>query len=210
MVLWNHTIDPEGDVILTLKHANSKFAIWDEVATSAQDQDTPASEPVTFRVSSHHLKLASPVLKAALTGGWAESTVTEDGYCRLDVEDSDPEALRIALAVIHGRNHQVPHTITLEILCKVAVLVDYYQCHEAFDFCNKIWVDELRKSLPQTYGRDLILWLCVSWVFQVKDLLQATMNIAVERSYEKMRLLQLPTPESLTGMRRWMSCEDIY
>jgi len=196
----DHTIDQEGDVLLSLKNTNAGFAIWDETTVPEETQGTPAApKSVVFRVSSHHLKLASPVFKAALTGVWIESVVTKEGYRQVTTTDWDAEAFRIFLAVIHGRNYQVPHAVTLETLCKIAVVVDYYQCYEAFSFCSKIWVAELRDSIPVTYGRDLILWLCVSWVFQVEDKFEVVTKLAIETSYERVRSLQLPLPGRLIG-----------
>src|SRR4051812_32144076 len=105
----DHTIDPTGDVLLTLENGNSGFAIWDRGGTPKENQDSRAAPNSTvFRVSSSHLKLASPVFRAAFTGGWMENAVTAEGYRQVTTTEWDAEALRVFLAVIHGCNYQVP------------------------------------------------------------------------------------------------------
>lgn len=188
-----HTVVPGGDVVLTLKCPNVPFALWDGTIPPAKSDAPPA--PVTFNVSSHHLKLASPVFKAALTGGWAEGVATKEGHYKIDAEDWDAEALRIVLYVIHGRNRHVPPTVTLEMLCKIAVIVDYYQLCEALRFPCLIWVDNLRSSLPQAYDRDLILWLCIAWVFENEEIFGIVTKVAINHSTEEIRGLCLPIPE---------------
>jgi hypothetical protein len=124
--MCNHTVDPDGDVILTLESPNHPFAREDGIAsTDAQSPDSSAltkgdsssstvpppgdiaepeedvkEEPVTFRVSSRHLALASPVFKSALTGRWQESVKTE-GELRINSHGWDVTALGIFLQAIH-------------------------------------------------------------------------------------------------------------
>ncbi|CAJ2508725.1 Uu.00g137510.m01.CDS01 [Anthostomella pinea] len=43
-------------------------------------------------------------------------------------EDWDANALSILMYVIHGRHRGVPRSASLELLTKIAVLVDYYKC----------------------------------------------------------------------------------
>ena len=190
-------MDPDGDVVIVLENPNAPFAVWD--GAPAQDQDCMALKPVKFRVSSKHLQLASPVFKAALKGPWIEGTVTKRGCQEISTSDWDVEAFRIVLNVIHGCNRDVPHLITLEMLCKVAVLVDYYQCHEAFNFSSFVWVNSLRGSFSETYGRDLILWLCISCVFHDNTIFKAATKISIGESPENIRALGLPIPQRVIG-----------
>ncbi|KAH8751607.1 hypothetical protein F5883DRAFT_434009, partial [Diaporthe sp. PMI_573] len=76
--------------------------------------------------ASKHLKSASPVFKAMLDGNWKESNLTSDLYYTLYASDWDTEALQIIMDVMHSRSRRVPRSITLELLAKIAVLVDYY------------------------------------------------------------------------------------
>lgn len=193
MEICDYMMDPDGDVVIVLENPNAPFAVWDRAP--AQDQDCTTSTPVKFRASSKHLQLASPVFKAALKGPWIEGSVTKRGYRQINTSDWDVEAFRIVLNVIHGCNHDVPRVMALEMLCKVAVLVDYYQCHEAFGFSSLVWFNHLRGSFSETYGRDLILWLCVSYVFGDNTIFNAATKAAIRESSEMIRALALPISE---------------
>jgi len=200
----NHQVAPNGDVVLLLENTNAPFAIFDHAnaPTSTNTGNGPSFSigSVTYLVSSHHLKLASPVFNAALTGPWIESTRPKGGCHRINIKDWDAEALLIVLNIIHGRNSRVPKTISLEMLCKVSVLVDYYHVHEAVRFPSLLWVCGLRPSVPETYSRDLILWLCVSWVFQDDEIFKSVTGVAIRDSTESVPTLQLPIAEAVVGM----------
>ncbi|KAL2150167.1 hypothetical protein VTH82DRAFT_7843 [Thermothelomyces myriococcoides] len=198
---FNHTIDPDGDVVLCINNPDAPFAVWNSPASSAPTK-SPSEEKaaITFLVSSRHLKLASPVFRAALTGPWDESVSAADGRRRITADDWDPKAMLILLNLIHGCNNQVSRTLSLELLCKVSVLVDYYRVHEAVRFPSLQWVSAIRSSIPQTYGRDLMLWLCISWVFQEDDIFQTVTKIAIGDSPELVSNLNLPIPATVIGM----------
>jgi hypothetical protein len=95
------------------------------------------TEAVTFRLSSRHLALASPVFKSALTGGWKESVKTE-GELQISSQGWDVTALSIFLNAIHCQYRQVPRALELEMLAKVAVIVDYYAAHQALEILGPI------------------------------------------------------------------------
>jgi hypothetical protein len=212
METFEHMIDPNGDVVITLNNPGARFATWDGASTPTRRKDSTAPQAVKFLTSSHHVKLASPVFKAALTGDWLERTITKGGRRQIGTSDWDVEALRITLGILHGRTRDVSHTITLEMLCKVAVLVDYYQCHEAFSFCSSVWIGHLRDSFTEMYGIDLILWLCVSWVFRDDGIFKAATETAIEQSYEEIRTLELPISGRVTStfLAHLSKCLPIY
>ncbi len=216
----DHEIAPNGDVVLVLKNANAPFAIWGDPAApastsaSAETKSPPPASSIKFLVSSHHLKSASPVFRAALTGPWNESILTKDGHHQITAEDWDVRALLAILYAVHGRNNYVPKIVTLELLCKIAVLVDYYRVHEAVRFPCLLWVDDLRGSVPRTYGRELVLWLCVSWVFQNEDILQAVAATAIGESTEPISALELPISGVVISMfqtvRQWYHVLTVF
>jgi hypothetical protein len=41
------------------------------------------------------------------------------------------------------QHRQVAKQLTLEMLTKVAVLVDYYMCWEAFDLISSVWINDM-------------------------------------------------------------------
>ncbi|KAK8071902.1 hypothetical protein PG996_005250 [Apiospora saccharicola] len=275
-----YKLDPNGDVVLTLRNPNAPFAVWNEDAApdttepldpwiiacganvlpatvpaepvieatpepeaelfvGAPDEPVPGIEPIAgrsispelaedtpiasepvglasmscspplpptdqscnqadirMRLSSRHLILASPYFKKMLLGPWRESTsVLGSSHFVIEEEGWDDDALLILMHVIHGRTRSVPRFVSLETLAKIAVLVDYYQCHEVVEFVTPIWIGRLKWSLPQEYCRDLVLWCLVSWVFSEADLFQTVTKIAVNKCKGPLPTLDLPITE---------------
>ncbi|RYP61159.1 hypothetical protein DL769_007841 [Monosporascus sp. CRB-8-3] len=197
-----NTLATPSDTILTLNNPNAPFAVWDEASgiksenpvSNDRAQSPPSS--ITFHVSSQNLIQASSVWRAALTGNWKESSVTANGCHEINTEDWDAEAMFLVLSIIHCRTRSIPRTVTLEMLCKIAILVDYYKLHEALHFFASLWIDNLRSSLPTVYNRDLILWICVSWVFKDAAIFEIVTKRAIEHSPARIQALDLPIPES--------------
>ncbi|KAK4450583.1 hypothetical protein QBC34DRAFT_274939, partial [Podospora aff. communis PSN243] len=63
-------------------------------------------------------------------------------------EDWDAEALVVAMNVLHSHCHQVPKTVSLEMLAKIAVIIDYYKIHETLQITASLWIKGLEKALP--------------------------------------------------------------
>ncbi|KAF2833444.1 hypothetical protein CC86DRAFT_415193 [Ophiobolus disseminans] len=93
---------------------------------------------IHYHCSAAHLKLASKTFEKALSGEWAESVRKDNGRHYIIVEDWDEAALCILLNIIHLRNDQVPSEIDLEMLAKIATLIDYYQSRKA----TIMWTDK--------------------------------------------------------------------
>jgi hypothetical protein len=201
---YDHEIAPDGDTVLVLTNPNAPFAVWDDPAASEsasmKDKSPSSASSIKFLVSSHHLKSASSVFRAALAGPWIESTLTKDGRHQMPAENWDVEALLVVLNIVHGRNNRVPKAVTLELLCKISVVVDYYNLSEAVRFPGWFWIDGLRASVPKTYGRELVLWLCVSWVFQDDTIFRAATETAIRESPNSVSALQLPIPAVVIGI----------
>ncbi|KAF2833437.1 hypothetical protein CC86DRAFT_389684 [Ophiobolus disseminans] len=83
----------------------------------------------------------------------------DDGRYHVEAEDQDPEAFLIVLNALHHRSKQIPRVVSLEMLAKIAVLVDYYECDEAIEVWTAMWISNLipRDPIPSTYSRTLIL-----------------------------------------------------
>lgn len=58
--------------------------------------------------------------RSELSESWSESTKGEDGLHHLTVEDWELEVFNILLNILHLRNRQVPPSLTLETLDKMA------------------------------------------------------------------------------------------
>lgn len=156
-----------------------------------------------IQVSAKHLMFASPVFRKLLTGGWKEGTTyLEKRSVDITAKDWDIEALLIFLRVIHGQQYQIPQKLTLEMLAKVAVLVDYYECREAMYIWTTTWIDALEKELPKTFTRDILLWLWISWFFQLPARFKETTSIVMSWSNGSISNLGLPIPDQVIGEGR--------
>jgi hypothetical protein len=158
---------------------------------------------VVYQVSSRHLITASPKFQKELEAG-AEDAIGEDGFYHLTTSGWDPGAFSILLNILHLRSREVPRELTLESLAKVAVLVDYYRCWEAFDLIAAVWVKYLRENytVPATYSHDLQLWILVSWVFKLSDEFTDSTSTALRQSEEPSILDgELGIPPAI--LRRW-------
>ncbi|RHZ65380.1 hypothetical protein CDV55_106425 [Aspergillus turcosus] len=151
-----------------------------------------------IQVSAKHLILASSFFKKLLKGAWKESlTYLQKGSVEITADTWDIEALLILLRVVHGQYYHVPRKITLETLAKVAVLANYYDCREALDILLNIWINALEETIPKSYSRDLILWLWVSWFFQLPAQFREATSTAMSCSNNRIDNLGLPIPDNV-------------
>lgn len=180
----------------------------DSTQQSETEEEEAAAEEECFRirVSAKHLILASPVFKSLLLGGWKESsTFLDKGSTELTVSGWDLEAFLVVLRMIHSQNKEIPRKVSLELFAKITVIADYYKCKDAIGFFSDVWLDDLesnsdlRNSLADTFSRELMLWMWISWFFRrVEQFKKAT---AVASKYSKIRIssLGLPLPAKLIG-----------
>ncbi|KAK4233012.1 hypothetical protein C8A03DRAFT_39314 [Achaetomium macrosporum] len=167
-----------------------------------QGEGRPLSEAsgMQLRVSSRHLILASLYFEVALNGPWSEATSVSADCCRhIFADDWDPQAFLILMHIIHGRNRQVPRLVSLELLAKIAALVDYYKCHEAVEVFAELWLQGLKSQsqVPSQVGRDLVLWLFISWVFGDNDIFTSVTSTALQQSQGPLPTWGLPIPEAI-------------
>jgi hypothetical protein len=162
-------------------------------------EDEHAEPPgVEMRVSSRHLILASPYFKRMLNCDWEESKALQlQGCLRIEEKDWDAGALQILMDIIHGRTRKVPKVISLETLAKIAVLVDYYECLEVVEIFSSMWMENLKSTMPETYSRDVMLWICISWSFRQSDMFQKATQIAIKHSTGPVQTMSLPIPERI-------------
>lgn len=80
----------------------------------------------------------------------------------------DSNALIILMYIVHGMTKKVPRNVTLDTLTKLAILVNYYQLHEAVGFFSETWIGDLKqKSFPKSLDAEVIPWLFISRVFSM-------------------------------------------
>jgi hypothetical protein len=163
----------------------------------AEDDDTEP-ESIEIRVSSRHVALASTQFKRTLTGAWKEgTTLRSQGFLRMEIAEWDADALLILMNIIHGRTRSVPRLISLEVLAKIAVLVDYYECAEVVEIFSDMWITELKEKMPETYSRDTVLWICISWLFRKPEEFHTATTVALTESGSPIQDLGLPIPPGI-------------
>ncbi|KAJ5465264.1 uncharacterized protein N7458_000950, partial [Penicillium daleae] len=165
-----------------------------------------------IQVSAKHLTLASPIFKNILTGGWKESvTLLQQGSMELTTSGWDLEALLLLLKIIHCQHDHIPRKLSLEMLAKIAVIADYYDCKKILRFFLDVWIGNLAE-VPEIYCRDLVLWLWVSWVFKLPRQFERASSISISQSKYRIRGLALPIPNHVLdamNSRREHSIEDL-
>jgi hypothetical protein len=170
----------------------------DPVGKEPSDDDWASTANVKIRVSSRHLILASPQAKRMLDAAWIEhNTLKSQGLLVMEERDWDEEALLVLMNILHGKTRSVPKIISLEMFAKVAVLVDYYECYEAVEIYSDMWMAHLRNKLPQIYCRDLVLWICISWVFRQPEEFGQVTTFALKYSKGPIQTMELPIPERI-------------
>jgi hypothetical protein len=129
------------------------------IAHESEKEDAYDGEIIHYRISSRHLTLTSPWFERALTSPRYLEAVPDptDGLYYINACDWDEDALHILLNAIHLRAFRVPKTVSLEMLAKIAVLIDYYElCDDmawAFGKSVGIWTQDVRHwhTIPDKY-----------------------------------------------------------
>lgn len=150
-------------------------------------------------VSGKHLELASSVFKKMLTGPFTEGKADVSGFRLIKTSDWDPEAFKIILTIMHGYNRDVPRSLSLEMLVKVAMIINYYDCLESVEPYTDIWLEALRSELPTVYGRDCILCLFISWFFSEPIMFRNMTGLALRHSRKLIEVEDFPIPAKILG-----------
>ncbi|OCL14163.1 hypothetical protein AOQ84DRAFT_309366 [Glonium stellatum] len=150
-----------------------------------------------MRVSSSHLRLASPYFKRMFRSGWPEGdALRTKGRVEIRLQNSeDPDALLIILNIIHGHTRKVPRTVDLTMLTKIAVLVDIYECYEVVEMFSNMWIDSLIGDMPQSISMKLTQWIWVAWVFNKPDQFKVATRIAGRQNRDLIETCGLPIPQ---------------
>ena len=189
---------------------------WDD---GVADNDTPPKEEhvadesfgesshdigrpkIRMRVSSSHLRLASPYFKRMFQSGRPEGdALRAEGRAEVHLQnDEDPKALLILLNIIHGHTRTVPRSVDLRMLTKIAILVDFFECYETIEVFSDMWINVFKDSLPQSIGKDLTRWIWISWVFNNQDQFKAVTRIAERQSTGPIETHGFPIPDIVIG-----------
>jgi hypothetical protein len=203
MLIQDSPRDQTSDSIQYISSSQSSSATTETVEPSNNLEDTVEvlASSKQFLVSSSHLRLASSYFKKALNENWKEGNkIDAEGRINFDILDCDPEALQIWLNVIHGRWLGIPRVISLEMLAKIAVLVDYYDCIESVGLISEVWVSHLEDPHEDIELREVTLWIFVSWKLRLLQQFKKSTSIAIKRSTKLLCDLGLPIPYRILGV----------
>ncbi|KIL86902.1 hypothetical protein FAVG1_09455 [Fusarium avenaceum] len=157
--------------------------------------DDGSTTQVEFRVSSRHLSLASPVFRAMLESKFKESQPNEQGLYEIQATEWDAEALVILLDIIHGHHRDVPKRISVETLSHIAIIVDYYGCHEIMELVFTAWM-AYRGDFEDFVKQDPSRWLFISWVFRQELLFTVATKMLLLYDNGKY-VVDLPIPQPI-------------
>lgn len=203
----SEALDPDGYPGPATTPERQALAIVEDPSDVDQTRSVLAKEDasstlrqncVQIRVSSKHLVLASPYFKRNLGSGMLESHIlSSQGHVEFRMDIEDLEAMLIVMNIVHGRTRQVPRHIDLDMLTRVAVLVDYLECHEVIELFSDRWIDDLKGGITTTYSEALIQWLCISLIFRKACQFKAVTHTAIRQTKGPIDTLGLPIRESV-------------
>jgi hypothetical protein len=142
------TIDPEGEVII-------------------------ACGDYSIRVSPNIFSMVSPVFRAMFKPNFLEGAELAKGIeiVPIYLPDDDPEVFLIFCNVVHHRSNDIPPQPTPMQLCKMAVIVDKYDCGEAIRPWGILWLQrEIRGLTIEDLCQLLVFAYAVDLPQQFSDL----------------------------------------
>ncbi|KAI3576470.1 hypothetical protein IWW34DRAFT_81968 [Fusarium oxysporum f. sp. albedinis] len=142
--------------------------------------------------------LASPGFKAMLDGPFKESCRNQYGRFEAKAFEYSAEALLILLDIMHGHHRRVPKTMELSLLTEMAILVDYYMCHEIVEMFAENWIASVIQE-DEIEGSDYqanISRLFISWVFEKTELFNSIVYSILKLAARPIRT-DLPLPSTI-------------
>ena len=135
---------------------------------------------INWTVSSHALRLASPVWNRMLDPDHADG-ISKEGLPEtkeIPLPDDDPKALRIILDAAHLQFTNVPKQLDFPTLVKVAALCDKYDSAVIMKPFAKDWLSPHRHSVtarPEAVdlGCEYEGWLMVAWTLGIQAIFDA-------------------------------------
>lgn len=171
-----------------------------EQKPSDKEPPTPEPAPVRFRVSAKHLMLASPVFQRMLSKHrWTEANqLQERGSVVINASDFGAEALLVFLQIIHCKVTELPEKMGLDLMARLAVVADYYECRDLVAFyVHRIVRDNHCNTQPKRFSRALVLWIWVTYFFKIHDLFYTLTTTAVREAGGTITSLGLPMPKEI-------------
>ncbi|KAF5608657.1 hypothetical protein FPANT_417 [Fusarium pseudoanthophilum] len=188
-------IDPNGDTLVILATKQ------DPPPSKETTEPAGTTEPPTFiekhfLCSQKHLILASRRASKLFSSAFKEASKQDDGLYHWNFGDVfDVQAFEVVLKIIHGKARGVPQKIELDLLSKIASIVDDLECYDAFSFCAERWLmifHALFYELPERMDKTLAQHILVSFVFADKGIFQRCIQRAARYTCEGMPTFDLP------------------
>ncbi|OAG11104.1 uncharacterized protein CC84DRAFT_1047336, partial [Paraphaeosphaeria sporulosa] len=135
----------------------------EEESTNSDTED----KRIRIQFSSKHLVLASSHFQGSLGGELTEGhTLRSEGHFKIEMNGHGLDAMLLVMNMIHGRFRQLPSSVDLCTLTRIAVLTDYLQCHEVVEPFVDQWIERLEGKIVHVYSKELIQWLCIFQIFR--------------------------------------------
>jgi len=168
---------------------NSTHPVSDELEPKPPKQ-------IRMIVSSQTMIMVSPVFKAMLKPGrFSEGEALATGRAEIPLPDDSAPAWKILLDICHHRTSNVPRHVNLHTMKDIAILVDKYRLQEAVMLYVDLWIETLKKSLPQSFCPEISAWLSIAWVFRLPVEFKHLTRISQRETWGKLDSGELPIPE---------------
>lgn len=168
-------IDPDGEV----------FIVIPAVVKTPEPAGAEQPSLLRLRVSKKHLMVASVRANKMFRMNCKESKPDEDGNFHWNFEPIfNHVAFETVMNIIHGQTHKTPDRVSFDMMADVAAITDDLQCHNAVKFVtntwmDRLWMDQLRMSLPKEICPDLYKCILIAYVFEQPDLFESTTRLAI-------------------------------
>ncbi|KAF5667112.1 hypothetical protein FHETE_5815 [Fusarium heterosporum] len=113
----------------TTKLSSVTNTALDDESTSSQS--TPKKALERYKLRSHFLKRTCSYFSGLMSSEWQEANSEPGSKWTVKARDWNHEAVLIVMNILHHNIKAVPRTVILEMLAKIAVIVNYYGCNEA-------------------------------------------------------------------------------
>jgi hypothetical protein len=201
----DRSASPPASFWATLKRQQKEHGITNPIEEPVKVQVPPSRPKKTITipqevhcvVSSRHMMLASEHFEKLLSGDFDEArTLKSTGHVTISL-DLDPDTLIILLQIIHGKTREVPRQVSLDLLRKLAVMVNDFGMLGSVEFFADTWIGHSkREGLPASYTEDVLSWLYVFFVFgradEFKDMANLSQRECDESFDANAREIRLP------------------
>lgn len=158
----------------------------DKITSLQPYQENGNPNEIEFRVSTKHLRIASPVFSRMIQGNFQES----------QPNDWNTRALLILLDIIHGHHRQVPRKLDLDTIAQIGFF-DHWHAH-LNDWWTYGWLN-FDKSSISSFGEAESLLLFIALTFQSPVVFK---NLTISAILTTSDLIEthLPIPSQILGM----------